>query len=118
MITVGQSESVEPRMYHDGDKVRNVEKRVLVGPAQQAPNFSMRKFTVGAGGCSPYHTHPWEHEVYVLTGEGEVRFADGSQAVTPGDFAFVPPNDEHQFVNKGDGVFEFLCMVPLAGEDG
>ena len=56
--------------------------------------------------------------VYILAGKGEVRYAEGSQAVGPGDFAYVPPNDEHQFVNTGDGVFEFLCMVPLVGEDG
>jgi len=118
MVLVGSSNSVEPRIYHDGEKVRHVEKRVLVGPSNDAPNFSMRRFTVGAGGCSPYHTHPWEHEVYVLSGQGEVRFAGGGQAVVPGDFAFVPANDEHQFVNTGDEPFEFLCMVPLAGEDG
>ena len=118
MVLVDSSKNVEPRIYHDGEKVRHVEKRVLVGPGNDAPNFSMRKFTVGASGCSPYHTHAWEHEVYVLAGQGEVRFAGGSHLVTPGDFAFVPPNDEHQFVNTGDGVFEFLCMVPLNGEDG
>jgi len=118
MVHIGSSNQVEPRVYHDGEKVRNVEKRILVGPADGPPNFSMRKFTVGAGGCSPYHTHPWEHEVYVLSGRGEVRFAGGSQPVEPGDFAYVPPSDEHQFVNTGDGPFEFLCMVPLDGEDG
>jgi quercetin dioxygenase-like cupin family protein len=118
MVLVGNSNSVTPRVYHDGEKVRHVEKRVLVGPGDNAPNFSMRKFTVGTGGCSPYHTHPWEHEVYVLAGQGEVRFAGGSQAVTLGDFVFVPSNDEHQFVNTGDELFEFLCMVPLDGENG
>ena len=118
MVLVGKSQDVAPRTYHDGEKVRHVEKRVLVGPNQSAPVFSMRKFTVGAGGCSPYHTHPWEHEVYILTGKGQVRHATGSIDVEPGDFAFVPPNEEHQFVNAGDGVLEFLCMVPLEGEDG
>ena len=118
MVLVGHSNDVDARVYHNGEVVRHVEKRVLVGPNNNAPNFSMRKFTVGASGCSPYHTHPWEHEVYVLAGRGEVRFAGGSQAVGPGDFAFVPPNDEHQFVNVGDEPFEFLCMVPLDGEDG
>jgi len=118
MVTIGRSSHVEPHIYHDGEKVLHVEKRVLVGPHNSAPNFSMRKFTVGKGGCSPYHTHPWEHEVYVLSGQGEVRFADGSKPVVPGDFALVPPNDEHQFVNTGEDIFEFLCMVPLNGEDG
>ena len=118
MVIIGRSTDVTPRSYNDGDKVKNVEKRVLVGPQDNAPNFSLRRFTVGAGGCTPYHTHPWEHEVYILAGRGEVRFAGGSRAVEPGDFAFVPPNDEHQFVNAGDDPFEFLCMVPLDGEDG
>lgn len=118
MVVVQRSQEVEPRVYHDGEKVLHVEKRVLVGPHNGAPVFSMRKFTVGAGGCSPYHIHPWEHEVYVLSGKGEVRFSGGTHPVEPGDFAFVPPNDEHQFVNTGVDAFEFLCMVPLEGEDG
>lgn len=118
MITIKQSNNVDPRIYHDGATVKHVEKRVLVGPKDNAPNFSMRKFTVGAGGCSPYHTHAWEHEVYILSGRGEVRFAGGSQPVGAGDVALVPPNDEHQFANIGDEPFEFLCMVPLEGEDG
>jgi len=118
MVVTGKSSDVEPRRYHDGEKVKNVEKRVLVGPSQKAPGFSMRKFTVDVGGCSPYHTHPWEHEVYVLSGKGEVRHAEGANPVTAGGFAFVPPNDEHQFVNVGEQPFEFLCMVPLEGEDG
>ena len=118
MVLIGHSNDVEPRVFHDGEVVRHVEKRVLLGPDSDAPNFSMRKFTVGADGCTPYHTHPWEHEVYVLAGRGEVRFVGGSQPIALGDFAFVPPNDEHQFVNVGDEPFEFVCMVPLDGEDG
>jgi len=118
MIRFGRSKDVQPRLCHDGTKVRHAEKRVLIGPDEGAPNFSMRKFTLGPGGFSPRHAHPWEHEVYVLAGRGEVRFAGGSRGVGPGDFVLVPSGDEHQFANVGDGAFEFLCMVPLAGEDG
>jgi len=118
MVITGKSGDVAPRIYHDGETVRNVEKRVLVGPSENAANFSMRKFTVGPGGCSPRHMHPWEHEVYILAGQGEVRHANGATAVSKGDFAYVPPSDEHQFINTGDGPFEFLCIVPLEGEDG
>ncbi len=118
MVLVSRSNDVSPRRYDDGETVRHVEKRILIGPAEGAPSFVMRKFTVGVGGCSPYHAHPWEHEVYILSGQGEVRFADGSRLVDPGDFAFVPADDEHQFVNVGQQPLEFLCMVPLDGEDG
>jgi len=118
MILVGNSRDVEAKRYDDAENVRDAEKRVLIGPKQDAPTFSMRKFTLGEGGFSPYHSHPWEHEVYVLDGHGEVRFAGGSRPVEPGDFVLVPPNDEHQFANTGSGALTFLCMVPLEGEDG
>jgi len=118
MITTGKSESVPPRTYNDGETVRSVEKRVLIGPKQGAENFVMRRFTIGVGGHTPYHTHPWEHEVYVLRGSGEACFSGGKEAIGPDDYVFVPSLDEHQFVNTGDEPLEFLCLVPLEGDDG
>ena len=116
MITVGRSLDVDATTYDDGETVRQAAKRILIGPNQGAPNFVVRRFTIGVGGHSPYHTHPWEHGVYVLAGTGEVRHADGATPVESGDFAYVPPMDEHQFVNTGDGPFEFVCVVPPEGE--
>jgi len=118
MVHVGKSRDVPPRRYHDGTNVSHAEKRILVGPRENAPTFCMRKFTLRPGGFSPHHAHPWEHEVYVLDGVGEVRSSDEPRRVEPGDYVFVPPDEIHQFVNAGPGLFEFLCMVPLAGEDG
>ena len=118
MVLIDRSSNVEPRIYNDGDKVKNVEKRLLIGPKQDAPNFAMRKFTLQVGGHTPYHTHAWEHEVYVLSGSGVVEFAGGFENVTAGDYVYVPPNDEHQFKNVGAAALEFLCIVPLEGEDG
>jgi quercetin dioxygenase-like cupin family protein len=37
-----------------------------------APNFVMRLFEIDPDGYSPFHTHAWEHEVFVLEGEGTV----------------------------------------------
>ena len=116
MVKIGKSLDVHPVTYDDGETVRRAQKRTLIGPGEGAPNFVMRRFTIGREGHSPYHTHPWEHAVYVLAGRGEVRFAGGATPVEPGDFAYVPPMDEHQFVNTGDEPFEFLCVVPPEGE--
>jgi quercetin dioxygenase-like cupin family protein len=116
MIAIGDSSNVESVLFHDGETVRHVEKRLLIGAAESAPNFAMRRFTLGTGGQTPYHAHQWEHEVYVLAGTGAVRFAGGSRQVGPGNFVLVPPMDEHQFVNMGKEPFEFLCVVPLEGE--
>ncbi|MGD9675565.1 MAG: cupin domain-containing protein [Candidatus Bipolaricaulia bacterium] len=118
MVVIDNKNRVAPRVYDDGKTVRGAEKRVLIGPKTGAPNFVMRHFTVAKGGHSPDHAHPYEHEVYILAGRGSVRFAGESRPVGPGDFVYVPPMDEHQFVNAGDAPLEFLCIVPSEGDEG
>jgi quercetin dioxygenase-like cupin family protein len=118
MVTVGKKDTVQPRIYDDAPAVRGVEKRVLIGPKQGAPRFVMRHFTLAPRGYSPEHAHPWEHELYILSGKGRVRFSDGAAELAAGDFVFVPPMDRHQFLNTGDEPFEFLCVVPVSGDDG
>jgi len=116
MIVIGKSRAVPALDLSDGKTVVNAKKRVLIGPDQGAATFIMRLFTVGEGGFSPYHTHPWEHEAFVLSGEGIVKGAHGETPVHSGDFIFVPPNEEHQFLNSGKEPFEFLCIIPKAEE--
>ena len=45
--------------------------RWLVGEKDGAPTFAMRQFEVEPGGYTPRHHHPYEHEVFVLEGEGK-----------------------------------------------
>ncbi len=118
MIIVRAKEAVAARAYEAPPAVRGVQKRVLIGPKQGAPHFVMRHFTIAPHGHSQEHAHPWEHEVYVLSGRGRVRYDDGAVDVGPGSFVFVPPMDKHQFQSAGDEPFEFLCVVPLNGDDG
>lgn len=88
--------------------------RVLMGENVGAPNFAMRRFEVAPGGSTPYHAHPWEHEVYILAGSGVVRRKDGDVPVGPGHFVYVPPDAEHAFANRGDLPLAFLCVIPAA----
>ena len=96
----------------DDPEARDVYIRVLIGPDDGADNFHMRRFRVSAGGYTPHHAHDWEHEVYILAGEGEVMTPDGSKAVKAGDVVFMPANVKHQFRNAGSADFEFLCLIP------
>ena len=116
MIKIGKSLDERPVTYDDGDTVCSTEKRLLISPADGETAFAMRRFTIGPGGHTPYHAHPWEHQVFVLAGTGEVRSPDGATSVEAGDYAFVPAMDEHQFANTGRGTFEFICVVPPEGE--
>ena len=87
--------------------------RWLLGPADDMPNFHLRMIEVEPGGNTPRHNHPYEHEVFVLEGEGELIDPDGNpKKLSHGDVVYVAPDELHQFRNTGDGNFRFLCLIP------
>jgi quercetin dioxygenase-like cupin family protein len=91
--------------------------RWLVGKEDAAPNFAMRQFEVAPGGHTPQHFHDYEHEVFVLEGEGEVLEGENVHRLKSGDVVFVTPNEVHQFRNTGTAPLKFLCLVPNASYD-
>jgi quercetin dioxygenase-like cupin family protein len=92
---------------------KGVKVRWLIDEKIGAPNFAMRRFTVEPGGYTPRHSHPWEHEVFILSGTGVVLGEGGKEPVKPGDVVFMPPDEEHQFRNTGAQEMAFLCLIPL-----
>ncbi|MGQ9538401.1 MAG: cupin domain-containing protein [Candidatus Bathycorpusculaceae bacterium] len=90
--------------------------RWLITKDMGAPNFAMRLFEMKPGGHSPLHSHPWEHEVFILEGEGVVVGVEGETRFRAGDVVFVLPNEKHQFRNDGDKTVKFLCLVPHHGK--
>ncbi|MCK5787209.1 MAG: cupin domain-containing protein [Candidatus Sabulitectum sp.] len=96
----------------DAEGAVGVSKRVLISEADGAPNFIMRQFVIEPGGNTPYHTHDWEHVIYVLSGQGHVRHSHGKYGIEAGSVALVLPDEEHGFVNTGDEPLIFLCSIP------
>lgn len=92
--------------------------RWLLGPADGTPNFAMRQFEVAPGGYTPRHSHPYEHEVFVLEGEGVVYEGDEAHPLKAGDVVLVRPDEVHQFRNTGVGPLKFLCLVPNSAAAG
>ena len=86
--------------------------RWLIGKSDEAPNFAMREFEVEPGGYTPKHHHPYEHEVFVLDGEGVVIEGEVEHPLRSGDVVYVQPDEVHQFRNSGDRPLKFLCLVP------
>ena len=89
-----------------------VKVRWLITKEMGAENIAMRLFELETGTNTPLHTHPWEHEVFILEGEGVVF--DGAKA-TPfkaDDAVFVPSDERHQFKNTGEKSLRFLCLIP------
>ncbi len=86
--------------------------RWLIGTKDGAPNFAMREFEVATGGFTPRHSHPYEHEVFVLEGEGTIAEGDELHPIRAGDIIYVAPDEIHQFRNTGNQSLKFLCLVP------
>ena len=91
--------------------------RWLVGTSDNAPNFAMREFELEPGGHTPRHFHPYEHEIYVLQGEGAILDGDKERPLRPGDVVLVNPDDVHQFRNTGSTPFKMLCLIPNSAAD-
>ena len=94
------------------EMLEGVTMRMMLGPDEGAPHFNMRIFDVQPGAATPHHSHWWEHEVYVLAGEGIVKDENGDKPIRSGMALLVPGNEKHQFVNTGDQVLRFMCLVP------
>ena len=95
------------------EEVKGVTMRILISEKDGAPNFVMRFFEIEPGGNTPLHTHAWEHEVFVLEGEGVVVEGEREHTLTKDSFAYVPPEVKHQFLNRGATPFKFICVVPV-----
>ncbi len=96
------------------DGAKDVEIRLLISKEDGAENFAMRMFELQPGGYTPLHTHPHEHEVFVLEGQG-VFVCEGQENEFSAEYViFVPPNKEHRFKNTGNSVLRMLCIIPAA----
>ena len=91
--------------------------RWLISKEDGAPNFSMRFFEIEPGGRTPLHEHPWEHEVFILSGEGKVILGDEEKIVGPQAAIYVPPNLRHSFINVGREKLSLLCLIPHRQSD-
>ena len=91
---------------------RGCTVRWLISDCDGADNFAMRQFEVAPVGHTPLHTHPYEHEVYVLEGNGVVVEGDQEHPIAAGDVVLVCPDELHQFKNPNARTLRFLCMVP------
>jgi len=107
-IDAEQAPSAE--VYQDG--AQGVRVQWLLASPEGTPNFALRRFTLQPGGQTPSHTHPWEHEVYVLRGGGAVVTDEGETPLHPDCAVLVLPDERHCFRAGAEGL-QMLCLVPL-----
>lgn len=109
MHKVNMSTVEDAPVTEEGSKGARI--KWLINEKDGAPNFLMRHFTVEPDGFTPFHSHDWEHEVYILEGKGRVRYEDREEEIRPGDAILIPAGKRHQF-RAGSEPLKFLCLVP------
>lgn len=97
------------------DESGNITIRWVINRSDGAPHFAMRVIEVKPGFNTPYHTHDFEHEVYVLEGKGVVKSAGAETPIQEGSVVFVAPGEEHGFYNRGNDILRFICVIPHQG---
>ncbi|MBN2504662.1 MAG: cupin domain-containing protein [Bacilli bacterium] len=102
-------------MKLNGEDINNAYMKVLVGPDQGWESHVMRLIEVEPGGNTPKHKHPWPHINFIVEGKGILMIDNVEHVVEPGAYAYVPADHIHQFLNRGDLTFSFLCIVPKEG---
>lgn len=114
MVNITSIDEVKTEEVHM-DGVYETKVQWLIDDKSGGKNFAMRRFILAKGGIINLHTHDWEHEVFILSGNGEVLSTSGNKEVGYGDVVLVEPGEAHGFKNTGDEEFIFLCMIPLSG---
>jgi quercetin dioxygenase-like cupin family protein len=112
-MKIEKSENIAKRPVEiEGAKDTGI--RWLISKEDGAENFAMRLFEIQPGGHTPLHTHPHEHEIFAVEGEG-VFVYEGKKYEFGKDYViFVPGGKEHRFRNRGDSVLRLLCLIPMA----
>ena len=92
--------------------IKDVKVRWVISEKDGAENFAMRVFEIQPGGYTPLHQHEWEHEVFVLEGNGITKDKQKEKSFKQGDVFFIPPMEWHQFCNNGKDLLKIICLIP------
>lgn len=88
--------------------------RRVISEVDGANSSVMDIFEIAPGGQSPYHSHPWDHQVYVISGRGWCRGESETHEFGAGDVIYVKPGELHSFGNAGQDAVKLVCVIPKA----
>ena len=114
MIVANEKEIEGLKLEHE--TLKDVTKKVLVGPEHGWEGWVMRLFWLDPGGYPPLHKHPWPHINYAVKGKGILHLDGKEYDIEEGSYDFIPSNLMHQIRNNGDVEFGIICIVPEEGD--
>lgn len=109
-MVIKSYKEVSPTVYEGVPE--GVQVREMITTRDGAPNFAMRVFDLQPGASTPFHTHLWEHEVYIISGTGRVRTEGKDTAFKPGDSVYIAPHERHCFLADAAAPVQMICCIP------
>jgi len=97
MLVIKKKREITPKIMNDG-KTSGIKFFPAITAKDGAPGFAMRLFEIDPGGNTPEHSHSWEHEVFIIGGNGFVLEGNRKIPVEKEDFILVPQDELHQFI--------------------
>lgn len=92
--------------------VQGATIRWVIGEGDGAPHFALRVIEVPPGEATPHHSHWWEHEIFILEGQGMAVSAAGETPVRAGSAILTGKDEIHQVRNIGKQTLRIICLIP------
>jgi quercetin dioxygenase-like cupin family protein len=97
---------------YPSDLAQGAMGRVVIGQADGDTSFCLRVFEISPQGFSAKHSHNYEHQVFVHSGQGEIWDGVSWRDIGPGSIIHIPGGEEHQLRNNGPELLVFACAIP------
>ena len=88
--------------------------RRVISDVDGAEATVMDVFEIASGGQTPFHSHSWEHQIFVISGRGWCDDELGHHEFRDGDVIYVKPGERHTFGNSGPEAVKLVCVIPKA----
>jgi uncharacterized RmlC-like cupin family protein len=125
-LSIAEERAVDPTfLYRSIDRARAAVSDISTGGCHYKPLFgegdeasSIAKgvarygeVTIDAGASCETVNYPAEEQIlFVLVGDGKLKYGDSSSALTSEDFAYLPPTVPHGLSNDSTAPFRAVIM--------
>jgi quercetin dioxygenase-like cupin family protein len=103
--------TVAVKEYTSGGATPGSTRRILLGQDEGIQDFIVRYFAIPAGGHSALESHPHQHAVVIVHGQGHVLLGEEWSQIGIGDAVFIGSNEVHQLQALDDQPLGFICVI-------
>ena len=88
-------------------------RRDVIGADDGALSSRMSVYEVEPGSSTLSHSHPWEHEAFILSGRGVMLSGEKETQIAKDSVIFIAPDEHHSFVNNSNEPLRYVVVTPI-----